>query len=489
MDKSENIEADINLLNQRLVEEFPNGGFNVTRNTIVQCCSFQLENELKMDKDFTYLLYYHYINYIMSAKNYSDFRDYLKNFIRNYIKKDVKEVENIDVEEFEKNMESIKNDENIKKIINLIGRIKENHDTTKFKLLLDERDFNDENINNCLDDLVEEDDKINLADQNNNMIIILYYYYLYKNKKIKLYRSAETRAILEYFTMQNINKKFKYKEMELKLQELDDKDSINKKINNVINKINDFYKIYQDGGIYLNQIDGVKNSLKPIINNLKTSKFFYIPLIGVYNSGKSTILNDIIGYNLLPVKTGECTKKGILIAHWDNDIPIIRKAKFISENNGDNNDVSYFEFNNDVLAEGTKNVRKILNGINGNFIEKEEDFFYIINVRIKFLEIFNDNSIKEKICFVDLPGYGTKNKFEAKDIYSKFIKSCKLFMMVARDHFDDKDNVEKINGLIEKTSKYQGIPTQSLAKKILFIVNNSQNLDISEESLQKKKIL
>ena len=60
-------------------------------------------------------------------------------------------------------------------------------------------------------------------------------------------------------------------------------------------------------------------------------------------------------------------------------------------------------------------------------------------------------------------------------------------MMVARDHFDDKDNVEKINGLIEKTSKYQGIPTQSLAKKILFIVNNSQNLDISEESLQKKK--
>ena len=226
MDTSENIEADINLLNQRLVEEFPNGGFNVTRNTIVQCCSFQLENELKMDKDFTYLLYYHYINYIMSAKNYSDFRDYLKNFIRNYIKKDVKEVENIDVEEFEKNMESIKNDENIKKIINLIGRIKENHDTAKYKLLLDERDFNDENIDNCLDDLVEEDDKINLADQNNNMIIILYYYYLYKNKKIKLYRSAETRAILEYFTMQNINKKFKYKEMELKLQELDDKDSI-----------------------------------------------------------------------------------------------------------------------------------------------------------------------------------------------------------------------------------------------------------------------
>ena len=487
MDKSENIEEDIKILNEKLVEEFPNGGFNVTRNTIVQCSSFQLENELKMEKEFTNLLYYHYINYIMSAKNYSDFRDYFTNFIRNYVKKDIKEVENIDAEKFKENIESIKNDESIKKIIELIKRIKKNHDTTKFKLLLDEKDFK-EDINNCLDDLEEENNEVNLAEQNKMNIIILYYYYLYKNKKVKMYRSSETKTILEYFTMQNMNKKFKYKEMESKLQELENKDTLNKRINNTINRINKFYEIYQKGGIYLNQNDGVKNSIKPIINNFKTSKYFYIPLIGVYNSGKSTILNDIIGYDLLPVKTGECTKKGILITHWDYDFPIIRKAKFISENNGDINDICYFEFHNDIIAEGNKNVRKILNGINGNFIEKEEDFFYIINVRIKFLDFFNDNSIKEKICFVDLPGYGTKNKFEAKDIYSKFIKSCKLFLMVTRDHFEDNDNVEKINGLIEKTKNYQGISVQSLIKKILFIVNNSKDLDLdnSEQSLQRK---
>ena len=486
MDKSENIEKDINKLNERLVEEFPNGGFNVTRNTIVQCSAFQLENELKMEKEFSNLLYYHYINYIMNSKNNTDFREYFKKFIENYIKKDVKEVENIDVDEFRKNIKSVEKDENIQKIINIIERIKQHHDTEKYKLLLDKEDFN--KIDDSLDDLIEEDNKINLADQNNTSIIVLYYYYLYKNNKIKMYRSAETKTILEYFTMQNMNKKFKYKEIEQKLKELEDKDTLNKKINNVVTKMNEFYNIYQKGGIYLNQMDGVKNSIKPIINNLITSKYFYIPLIGVYNSGKSTILNDIIGYNLLPVKTGECTKKGILIKHWDNDIPIIRKAKFISENKGDKNDISYFEFNNDVIAEGENNVKQILNGINGNFIEKEEDFFYIINVRIKFLEYINDENLKEKICFVDLPGYGTKNKFELKDIYSKFIKSCKLFLMVARDQFDDKDIVEKINGLMIRTSQYQGISTQSLAKKILFIVNNSQNLDISEQSLQKKKM-
>ena len=198
MDKSENIEEDIKTLNEKLVEEFPNGGFNVTRNTIVQCSSFQLENELKMEKEFANLLYYHYINYIMSAKNYSDFRDYFKNFIRNYIKKDIKEVENIDIEEFKENIESIRNDESIKNIIELIKRIKDHHDTTKFKLLLDEKDFNKDNIDNCLDDLVEEDSKVNLAEQNSNIIIILYYYYLYKNKKVKMYRSSETKTILEY---------------------------------------------------------------------------------------------------------------------------------------------------------------------------------------------------------------------------------------------------------------------------------------------------
>ena len=489
MDKSENIEEDIKILNERFVEEFPNGGFNVTRNTIVQCSSFQLENELKMEKEFSKLIYYHYINYIMDTNNNNNFIEYFKNFIRNYIKK---EVENIDPEEFKENIKSIENDEDIKKIKDIIERIKKNHDTTKKKLLLDEKDFTEENIQSCIDDLdnlIEDDDgKINLVDQTNNTIIILYYYYLYKNKKIKLFRSSETKTILEYFTIQNINRKFTYKEMESKLKEFDNnKDTVNKKINYVISKLKDLFEIYKNGEIYLNQIDNVKNSLKPIINNLKTSQFFYIPLIGVYNSGKSTILNDIIGYDLLPVKTGECTKKGILIAHWDYDIPIIRKAKFICENTGDKNDICYFELNNDVIAEGDVNVKKILNGVNGNFIDKEEDFFYIINVKIQFLDFFNDNTIKEKICFVDLPGYGTKNKFETKDIYSKFIKSCKLFLMVARDHFEDKENVEKINGLLEKTSKYQGISTQALVKKILFIINNSQNMDTSEQSLQKKK--
>ena len=486
MDKSKNIEEDIKSLNQKLVEEFPNGEFNITRNTIIQCSSFQLENELKMEKEFSYLIYYHYINYIMDKDKYNNFIEYFKNFIRNYAKKDVI---NIDVEEFKKNIKSIENDEDIKKIKDIIKKIRNNHDIIKTKLLLDESDFTEENIKKCinnLDDLIENEfGKIDLFEQTNNTIIIVYYYFLYKSNKLKFFKSSETKNILEYFTKQNKDNKNKYKELESKLKDLDNK----KKNNYCIPKLNEFFNIYKNGGIYLNKIKEIENSLNQIGNNFKNNEYFFIPLIGLSGSGKSTILNDIIGYNLLPVGSGECTKKGILIVHWDYDIPIIRKAKLISENTGDKNDFCYFEFNNDIIAEGVENVRKILYAINGNFTDKEEDFFYIINVKIQFLDYFSDNTIKEKICFVDLPGYGTNNKFETKDIYSKFIKSCKLFLMVTSDHFEEKENVDKINELFIKVSKYQGISFHSLIKKILFIINNDQNTDISETSLLKKKNL
>jgi len=172
-----------------------------------------------MEKEFTHLIYYHYINYVMNHKNHRNFIDYFKYFIQQYIKRDV---ELIDKEEFQNNIKSIENDENISKIQDLIKRIKENHDVEKMKLLLDVNDFKKENIENCLNDLVEDEnerDKVNLIDQTNYTIIILYYYYLYKKKKVKFFKSQETKTILEYFTIQNMNRKFLYEKSKLKLVE------------------------------------------------------------------------------------------------------------------------------------------------------------------------------------------------------------------------------------------------------------------------------
>ena len=193
MDKSKNIEEDIISLNQRLIEEFPNGDFNITKNTITPISSFQLENELKMEKSFTNFIYYLYINYYMNPHNYNHFFDFLKNYISLFFSK---EMNNIEKEKFIKDIKSVLNDNNILKIKELILRINNNHDTIINKLLLEENDFDEKNIQYCLDDLMVDDEgNINLSEQRNN-IIILYLYYLYKNNKVKTYKSSETKKVL-----------------------------------------------------------------------------------------------------------------------------------------------------------------------------------------------------------------------------------------------------------------------------------------------------
>lgn len=485
MDKSEDIERDMNLLNERFVKEFPKGTFNFIKNTVVQCSSFQIENELNMQNQFANLLYYNYINYIMKPKDFSNFRDYMKRFIEEQYKK---ETISIDKKEFKDNIKSIINDKSIKKIQEIIETINKNHND-KPPVLLAKEDFNDleNNINKIFKKLVIEDSQINLFSQTNFVIIILYYLYLFKEKKLKFIRSSETETILTYFTIQNMNLKSNHKEIELILKESDDKDSLKKKISDIILDIDKFKKAYEDSGIKIEQKENVKKSLKPIRNILITSKLFYIPFIGLYNSGKSTIINDIIGTKLLPVKEGECTKKGVLIVNWEYDYPIIRKARFVNEKTGDNNDICYFEFNNDVLAVGEENVKKLLKGMNGEFIDKEEDFFYLVNIKIKTLDTYVDDRLKEKICFVDLPGYGTGNKFENKDIYSKFIKSCKLFVLVAMDNISESSVMNGINSLLQKTKNFQKISINALCKKILFVINNTKKIENIEETLVEKK--
>ena len=43
-----------------------------------------------------------------------------------------------------------------------------------------------------------------------------------------------------------------------------------------------------------------------------------------------------------------------------------------------NDDIYYFEPDEDIIAKGIKNIHRVLEGTNGEFSSKEEDFFYEI---------------------------------------------------------------------------------------------------------------
>ena len=167
---------------------------------------------------------------------------------------------------------------------------------------------------------------------------------------------------------------------------------------------------------------------------------------GVSNAGKSTILNGIIGSRILPAQKNECTKKGILIKHWDKDYPVIRKTKFKKDQLGKDN-IYYFEPDKDIIAKGIEKIHHVLEGTNGEFSNKKEDFFYEIDINIKFVnDLKIDEGLKEKICFIDLPGFGTNNEFEKQGVYSNLMKSCNIFLFVVFNlKIKESDNKKILN--------------------------------------------
>ena len=166
-------------------------------------------------------------------------------------------------------------------------------------------------------------------------------------------------------------------------------------------------KIYYD--IYNNNYKEIEKDLNLITQQTQKFKNFYLYIVGLNNAGKSTILNDIIGYNLLPTGSEITTKKGILIRYCNKDYPEIHKVKFQKYAIGE-----LFKYEA-CLGKGVKNVKDLLKNINENFANNEDDFYYEVYTNIKF---FEENpfyqKLKDKICFIDLPGYGTK--YDLKEV-------------------------------------------------------------------------
>ena len=133
---------------------------------------------------------------------------------------------------------------------------------------------------------------------------------------------------------------------------------------------------------------------------------------------------------------------------------------------------------------------KILNGVNNDFSNNVEDFFYEIYTKIKFVDEFNfGDKLKDQICFIDLPGFGTNNNFETKDIYSQLMKSCHLFLLVFRNLIiKETSNKIMISKLFRTLIEYYSKTTaKSFINKCFFIINFKNNQNISEKYVKEAK--
>ena len=354
------------------------------------------------------------------------------------------------------------------------------------------------------------------------------FYYIFKTKKKKLLAMNElnvindaiinsmNKSLDEFFDWnkvteliktfkKTINKIFckneegkKYIELSDNLlnsfrKELEDKSAL-KKTNLNINSI----EILKNIVYSLVELDPQNESLIDLKENyISLSYFIYnyrkirISLLGGYSTGKSSLLNCLIGKNILPVDINPCTKIGIIIRHNEKPISQLFKTKFIRI---ENPEYWYFQEEENPLCEGDEQVIKKL--IELNSVKSDiENPFIVLKIPLNIFSELNlkDNKLKEdlmeKLELIDFPGLDIKDEFN-ENIFPSLMRFTDGFIFVNNcDLIEDKDNLNIINNIMYELKSYK--PNFSY-NSCLFLLNKSDkalDLDINESKKKFENIL
>ena len=448
--------------------------FNYCFSKSIQMNLIQFKSELLMSKYFYHFLRFHFCIYktkdnedkeileISESKPHSDkFLNYFTELIQN------------DAKELNSKLNTI--DE--KEILEINNAIKELNEKEHIQL----PDINKEDIEDT-DSVLSDEEEIDYQD------ILKMIYIYFKTKKMEVTFSYEIKQFVNYFGDYELNQKeFSNMSSNFDIKYIEKNNSI------IIENLNDII-------LRLEQVNMLKKKIKNTIANFKSDIEFlkeqnqniiYIPFLGLSNSGKSTILNAIIGKEILSISLGECTKKGFIISYsGDNEPDITIGNAELKSSLIDKKIKYYFEYKN-IIAHGFSNVKKILNSLNYEYGEIKENSFYYIRTKIKlFDDMHLKEDLKKKIFFIDFPGYGTKNSFE-NDIYPKIFEFCNCFAFIVRDSkINEKENKDVLNKALEVIEKsHKKLTVNGFIKSCFFICNIFDNTqtDKEEDIIKAKK--
>ena len=489
MDRSTDRDKDIKKFEGEVFKHFPKGQtFNLNSNTFIPLSLIQVENELSMNKSFRHLIYYHFYNYYSDVKSINCPKANIPNFIK-HLKDFIKLFENINIKECQKEIDKfgdVTNNEICSIMKDLFNEFKSNE---KINFGFYENDFNGDNDNNK--DEGEDEDSENEENQeqklNNDIenlkpfttVQLIYLYH--KEEKLKLPLSDTTEKLINYFSNKTIKNTFDSTKKEKK-----EVGTVEMILSNKLNLISD--KITKSKI----DISKIKSLIEEIIDTrefLKKSNYIFIPFLGPSNAGKTTIINGIIGRDILPTDLNECTKRGIIIRYNDeveDDITISTshfiQVKYLDKSN-------YYFNEGQMIGKGLSQVKNTLKRLNYEFTDKEEDSFYYIKTKIKlFDELGLSDSLKKKIYLIDIPGYGTSNKFLEKDRCKKIINISSSFIFVLKNAVIKENNTKSILGYIFNETKVQKKQIGSgIINSCSFILNNEKSQNTGEEDLIKAK--
>ena len=487
IDLSKDPKKDIEMFKGEIIKQFPKyQTFNINLNTFIPLSAHKVQNELLMEKSFRHLMLYHFYNFKERIEK-SGSKSNNKSFI-NHLIDIIKTNDEINCKVIEKEVSKINNSDNTQEIKTIIKDLEFMTKGTEIKLGVSEKDFND-NDDDDDDDDEEEDENSNKKDNNNlnkmkpSYIIKLFYSY-HKQKKFIPFLSEETNNLLDYFRIKQKDINFNKRVYE---REINERTTLNNKMKEKLTLLMDKLK---NSKFELDKIKNLRESINYTLEFLTISDNIFIPFLGASNSGKTTILNGIIGRNILPTNLNECTKRGIIIRYCDSgeEETTIRKVNF-EEDKFYTNKNNFFLKLGYIIGKGDKKVSEILSDLNYDYTDKEEDCFYYIRTKIKlFDEIGMDESLKTMIYLIDFPGYGTNSKFMEQKTCKNIIANSSSFIFTIKNSIIKENTTKQILDSMFQQAKILKLKIYSgIIKSCLFILNYENSKTTAENDLDAAK--
>ena len=250
--------------------------------------------------------------------------------------------------------------------------------------------------------------------------------------------------------------------------------------------------------------DFIKNNLKHKFKDLNynleaLSQFILgrkirIVLIGNISVGKSTVLNALIGEEILPTKDEECTYRGIIIKHKNIDNYELYRTNMvdIAPDSGDTAFIS-FQPEKEPYCKTIEHIKAYLKNKNSDREHiGNKDAFITIQGRLKIFDYIKlDEKLIDKIEFLDLPGHDKQD-----NPFNKKYNSIALRFSNISIYISDPNNAldgKSIGKMRNQYSFVKGNLHPTLKAKCfytsLFLINKSDKIsDESEKTKIKEEI-
>lgn len=232
-----------------------------------------------------------------------------------------------------------------------------------------------------------------------------------------------------------------------------------------------------------NELKNFRIALQSLRENILGRKL-RIAFIGNISVGKSTVLNCIIGEDILPTKESECTYRGVILRHKNIDKFELYRTHLVTRGKG-LDEYYYFQTAQKPYCKDIPEIKAYLQNKNNDKEIEDSDAYIVITGRLKIFDFIQvDEELINIIEFIDLPGPDRKNNtFNEKEYYKKILKfsNCCIYINEPKS-IDDKASVGRmIEQYTSDKDKVFPILRPKFIHTCLVLINKSDTLETEKD--------